>query len=114
MISRVSDAALTARACKLDQLLARHPFSELRDFKRRFYTWTGSVFSFQPQQPQQQLLNFVGFNVARCVKDSKVCASNFPACFLKLLETWPHRLPPCLYLFHFTNWRRCFLFLIAA
>jgi hypothetical protein len=30
------------------------------------------VFSFQPQLPQQQLFNFVGFNVARCVKDSKV------------------------------------------
>jgi hypothetical protein len=37
-----------------------------------FYTWTGTVFSFQPQQQQQQLFGFVGFNVARCIKDSKV------------------------------------------
>jgi hypothetical protein len=39
---------------------------------RRFYTWTGTIFSFQPQQPQQQLFGFVGFSVARCIKDSKV------------------------------------------
>ncbi len=38
----------------------------------RFYTWTGSVFSYQPQQQQQQLFDFVGYNVARCVKDAKV------------------------------------------
>ena len=45
---------------------------KLSDMMCRFYTWTGSVFSFQPQQQQQQLFDFVGFNVARCVKDSKV------------------------------------------
>lgn len=45
---------------------------EHRNVTPRFYTWTGSVFSFQPQQQQQQLFDFVGFNVARCVKDAKV------------------------------------------
>ena len=43
------------------------------------------MFSFQPQQQQQQLFDFVGFNVARCVKtEPKVCAR--PGC--------PSPLPP--------------------
>ena len=45
---------------------------KIRNISCRFYTWTGSVFSFQPQQQQQQLFDFVGYNVARCVKDAKV------------------------------------------
>jgi hypothetical protein len=84
MISPASDAASTARACASDQTLALSPIRRSTaiphnitvplppNSARRFYTWTGTVFSFQPQQPQQQLFGFVGFNVARCIKDSKV------------------------------------------
>ena len=33
-----------------------------------FYTWSGSIFSYIPQQKPKRLLNFIGYNVARCVQ----------------------------------------------
>jgi hypothetical protein len=33
-----------------------------------FYTWSGSIFSYVPQQKPKRILDFVGYNVARCVQ----------------------------------------------
>jgi hypothetical protein len=39
--------------------------------KNVFYTWTGTIFNYMPQQEPELLFNFVGYNVARCVKSSQ-------------------------------------------
>ena len=63
--------ALTGANGANEQIASVEEFVKIRcslDGKDTFYTWSGSIYLYLPQQKPLHALEFIGYNVARCEK----------------------------------------------